>query len=87
MTSNKYAIEIFYSDEDEGFIAVVPDLPGCSSFGFTEEEALKEVKVAIELWLETARDEDRDIPEPRHTERLKDLLNSANVPCKPRETA
>ena|GEM_PF-4984443 len=40
-----YAIEIFFSDEDEGFIPTVPELPGCSAFGETEEEALSEVKV------------------------------------------
>ena len=65
---NKYAIEIFYSDDDEGYIAVVPELPGCSAFGETEEEALKEVKVAIELWLETAEKEGREIPHPREKE-------------------
>jgi len=54
-TMNKYAIEIFYSDEDEGYIAVVPGLAGCSAFGDTEEAALREVKVAVELWLETAQ--------------------------------
>lgn len=58
----KYAIEIFYSDEDGGFIAVVPELPGCSAFGVTEEEALEEVKVAIELWMTVARQEGREIP-------------------------
>ncbi|MDK2989975.1 MAG: hypothetical protein PWR16_1504, partial [Methanoculleus sp.] len=41
-TPHKYAIEIVYSDEDEGFIAVAPELPGCSAFGSTEEEALQE---------------------------------------------
>jgi predicted RNase H-like HicB family nuclease len=46
-------IEIFYSEEDEGYIAIVPELPECSAFGETEEEALKEIKVAIELWMET----------------------------------
>ena len=61
---HKYAIEIFFSDEDEGFIAVVPELPGCSVFGETEEEALSEVKVAIGLWLDTAPGEGREIPEP-----------------------
>ncbi|WP_456475679.1 type II toxin-antitoxin system HicB family antitoxin, partial [Candidatus Pyrohabitans sp.] len=50
----KYKIEIFYSQEDEGFIAVAPELPGCSAFGETPEEALKEIKTAIELWLEAA---------------------------------
>ena len=51
----RYATEIIYSDEDEGFIAVAPELPGCSAFGGTEEEALHEVKVAVSLWLEAAR--------------------------------
>ena len=51
----KYAIEIFYSAEDDGYIAVVPELPGCSAFGNTEEAALKEVKIAISLWLKTAK--------------------------------
>ncbi len=61
----KYKIEIFYSEEDEGFIAVVPELPGCSAFGETPEEALKEVKTAIELWIEAAKKEGRPIPEPK----------------------
>ena len=53
----KYAIEIFYSEEDEGYIAVVPELAGCSAFGETEKKALKEIMTAIELWLETAEKE------------------------------
>jgi predicted RNase H-like HicB family nuclease len=60
-----YAIEIFYSEEDEGFIAVVPELPGCSAFGDTEERALKEVKIAMQLWLETAKEIGREIPTPQ----------------------
>ena len=47
----KYAIEIFYSEVDEGYIATVPELTGCSAFGNTEEESLEEVKIAMELWL------------------------------------
>ncbi len=42
--------------EDEGYVAVVPELLGCSAFGKTPEEALKGVKTAIELWLEAARE-------------------------------
>lgn len=61
---NRYAIEIFYSKEDEGFIAVVPELPVCSAFGSTEEKSLEEVKVAIELWIKAAKSEGREIPEP-----------------------
>jgi predicted RNase H-like HicB family nuclease len=57
-----YAIEIFYSEEDKGFIAIVPELPGCSAFGETEELALKEVNIAMQLWLETAKEMGREIP-------------------------
>ena len=57
-----YAIEIFYSEEDEGYIAIVPELPGCSAFGETEEKALSEVKIAMRLWLTTAREIGRAIP-------------------------
>ncbi len=55
---HNYAIVIFYSGEEEGFIAVVPEVPGCSALGETEEEALSEVKVAIGLWLDPARGRD-----------------------------
>ena len=68
---NKYAMEIFYSEEDEGYIAIVPELPECSAFGETEEEALKEIKVAIDLWLETAKKDGIEIPEPTGTEFLR----------------
>jgi predicted RNase H-like HicB family nuclease len=70
---NRYAIEIFYSTEDEGYISTVPELPGCSAFGTTEEIALEEVKIAIDLWIDTAREEGREIPEPqpkRYSSRL-----------------
>ena len=67
----KYAIEIFYSEEDEGYIAIVPELPECSAFGETEEEALKEIKVAIDLWLETAKRDRREIPKPTGKELLR----------------
>ncbi len=59
-----YPIKVFYSEDDKGFIALIPDLPGCSAYGETEEEAVKEVKIAQELWLKTARKEGRKIPEP-----------------------
>ena len=70
---HKYAIEIFYSEEDEGYISVVPELPGCTAFGKTEEEALEEIKTAMELWLETAKKEGRKIPQP-HGKELLELL-------------
>ena len=60
----KYRIDVFYSSGDEGFIAVIPELPGCSAFGETKEKAWKEIQVAQELWLEVAKKEKRPIPEP-----------------------
>ncbi len=50
-----YHINIFYSDEDEGYIADIPDLEACSSFGSTPEEALAELEKAKEAWLGAAR--------------------------------
>ena len=72
----KYAIEIFYSDEDNGYMAVVPELPGCSAFGKTEEDTLQEIKTAIQLWLETAKKEGREIPQPRGKEFLKAVFDA-----------
>jgi predicted RNase H-like HicB family nuclease len=60
-----YHINIFWSDEDEGYIADIPDLEFCSAFGDTPEEALRELQVAKALWLETAKASGKPIPEPR----------------------
>jgi antitoxin HicB len=60
----KYAIVVAYSDEDQGYIATAPELPGCSAFGETEEEAIREVKVAVSLWLSAAKRAGRKVPEP-----------------------
>jgi len=72
---HKYAIEIFYSEEDEGYVAVVPELAGCSAFGETEGAALKEVMTAVELWLETAEKEGREIPRPAGKELLRAIVD------------
>ena len=61
-----YHINIFYSDEDEGFIADIPDLKFCSAFGETPEKALAEVLIAQNLWLEAAKATNREVPEPRY---------------------
>ncbi len=61
-----YHINIFYSEEDNGYIADIPDLAACSAFGETPFEALKEVQIAKELWLEVARAEGRPVPPPRY---------------------
>ncbi|MBE0524744.1 MAG: type II toxin-antitoxin system HicB family antitoxin [Methanosarcinales archaeon] len=76
---HKYAIEIFYSEEDEGFIALVPELPGCSAFGKNEEEALEEIKIAMKLWLEIALKEGRKIPQPCGKEILKNLFENQSL--------
>lgn len=74
MAMHKYTLEIFYSDEDEGFIGLVPELPGCSAFGETEEMALCELKIAIDLWLETAKKVGRAIPKPEGKELLQGII-------------
>jgi predicted RNase H-like HicB family nuclease len=61
-----YHINVFYSDEDDGYIADIPDLRFCSSFGTSPEEALREVLVAKEAWLEAARENNKPIPPPRY---------------------
>jgi len=65
MDQPKYRIEIFWSDEDGGYIASVPDLRYCSAFGESYEEALREVLVAMELHLDTLKELGREIPEPK----------------------
>ncbi len=74
MPMYKYAIEIFYSEEDDGYIAVVPELPGCSAYGETEEQALQEIKTATDLWISTACSMGGEIPKPQGREVLRDLL-------------
>ena len=61
-----YHINVFYSDEDGGYIADIPDLEACSAFGATPEEALAEVEQAKEAWLAAAAEADKPIPEPRY---------------------
>jgi len=63
--SNKYEVIIYWSNEDDSFIAEVPELAGCAADGKTYMEALKNVQIIIEEWIETAKKLDREIPEPR----------------------
>ena len=60
----KYPIEVFWSDEDEAYIAIMPDLPGCSAVGDTETEALNEAQDAMTAWLQAAKKAGREIPTP-----------------------
>lgn len=60
-----YHVNLFYSEEDGGYIADIPDLKHCSAFGETQEEALQEVLKAKKAWLEAAAANGKPIPEPR----------------------
>jgi predicted RNase H-like HicB family nuclease len=60
----KYLIELFWSDEDDAWVAVVPDLPGCSAVGSTPERAAAEVQEAIEAWIMACRSAGDPVPEP-----------------------
>ena len=62
---NRYAIIVFWSEDDGGWIADAPDLKSCSAFGTTPEEAVAELRVAMEAWLEAAREAGHPIP-PAH---------------------
>jgi len=61
-----YHINIFYSQEDEGYIADIPDLNACSAFGQTPDKALAEVLVAKETWLQAAKKNNKPIPLPEY---------------------
>jgi len=62
---SKYEIIIYWSKEDDAFIAHVPELKGCIAHGDTPDEALKEVNIMIEEWLALAKEEGWEIPEPK----------------------
>ncbi|OGI60260.1 MAG: hypothetical protein A2809_00680 [Candidatus Muproteobacteria bacterium RIFCSPHIGHO2_01_FULL_61_200] len=61
-----YHINIFYSEEDGGYVADIPDLEACSAFGHTPEEALQELERAKQAWLESAQQAGKPIPPPRY---------------------
>ncbi|OFW29695.1 MAG: hypothetical protein A3J28_12995 [Acidobacteria bacterium RIFCSPLOWO2_12_FULL_60_22] len=62
---NKYEVIIYWSEEDQAFIAEVPELPGCAAHGSTQEVALANAQEAIRLWLDTAKEYGDPIPEPK----------------------
>lgn len=64
MSEHRYPVTIFYSEEDRGYIAVAPDLKGCSALGDALQEALVELEMAIDLWVAVARQDSTPIPEP-----------------------
>lgn len=61
----KYEVIIYWSDEDEAFVAEAPELAGCMADGATYQEALFNLEVAIQEWIETAQELGRPVPEPK----------------------
>jgi len=74
-----YFISIFYSKEDGGYIADIPDLRFCSAFGETPEEALREVQIAKEAWLEAARASGKPIPKPQYCPAIYHLSSPSEL--------
>jgi predicted RNase H-like HicB family nuclease len=62
---NKYEIIIFWSEEDNSYIAEVPELPGCMADGRSYDETLKNIQIVMEEWIETAKSLNRPIPQPK----------------------
>jgi predicted RNase H-like HicB family nuclease len=60
----KYSVVIQYDENDDIFVASVPELEGCMAHGSSQEQAMKEIGVAMRLWLETAKEHGDVIPEP-----------------------
>ena len=61
----RYEIIVYWSKEDQAFIAEVPELPGCAADGATYQEAIANVEIVIREWIETAKEMGRQIPEPK----------------------
>ena len=62
---SKYEMIIYWSEEDQAFIAEVPELPGCAADGKSYQEALANAEIVTQEWLETARELGREIPTPK----------------------
>ncbi len=73
MEKPNYLVVIFWSESDEGFIGIALDLRGCSAFGETPEDALRELRIAMDLWIETALEHGRALPIPRQSAELQKL--------------
>ena len=63
--SIQYEIILYWSEQDQAFLAEVPELPGCAADGATYQEALAKAEVVIREWIETARELGRPVPQPR----------------------
>lgn len=63
--NERFEIILYWSTEDDAFVAEVPELPGCTAHGSTQAEALQQVQDAMGLWLDTAREMNLPVPEPK----------------------
>ena len=62
---SKYEVIIYWSDEDNAYVAEIPELPGCMADGSTYQEALANAEAVIQEWIETAKELNRPMPEPK----------------------
>jgi predicted RNase H-like HicB family nuclease len=77
--TNRYPAQVFWSDDDDGFVAIAPDLPGCSAFGDTQGEALAQLQDAIAAWIEATRSAGNPIPPPSDPAREADYSGKVLV--------
>ena len=61
----KYEVILYWSEDDQAFVAEVPELPGCAADGKTYREALENIEIVAQEWMETARESGRSVPEPK----------------------
>lgn len=73
MTPETYSVFLVFSDEDEAFLASVQELPGCWAHGETRAEALQQIEIAIRNWVDTAREDRREVPSPHHYSNYEEL--------------
>jgi predicted RNase H-like HicB family nuclease len=74
MNHERLSHQYFYSNQDEGYIADLPDLKYCSAFGETPEAALQEVQIAKTAWLEAAKAAGKPIPEPKYRPAIYQIM-------------
>ena len=82
---NKYGFEIFWSDEDEGYIATCPDFPGLSAFGETQAAALEEANIALKLFIESNEKDLQALPAPTKVSEYSGQIRlriSKRITCK-----
>ena len=77
-----YHLNIFYTDEDRGYIADIPGLDSCSAFGRTPEEALRQVQIAKTAWLASAKKLRKPIPRPRYRPAIYHTAASCTCYCR-----